>query len=170
MNKVKELEGINDYILFFGNVDIYKGVDILIEAYLKSKLSLTNRLVIAGKGLQLIKDDNQIIRINRYIKDEEIKDLFVKSKLVVFPYISATMSGVLSLAFFFEKKIVLSDVPFFLEYRTSNTVFFNCGDVEKLRISMENAIQTNPIKEDSYNKFYSERQLLNEYLALYSHL
>ena len=40
-----------DYILFFGRIDKYKGVDILIRAYLKSTLPNRNiKLVIAGKG------------------------------------------------------------------------------------------------------------------------
>lgn len=109
---VAELQNTSDYILFFGAVDHYKGVDILISAYNRHPESDKHKLVIAGLGnLDKITEPN-IIRLNRFIEDAEIRDLFTKAAIVVYPYRSATMSGVLSLAFYFRKKVVMSDVPF----------------------------------------------------------
>lgn len=70
--------------------------------------------MIAGSGevyFPIQKYEN-IILINRYIKDEEIAWLFNHAKLTVYPYISATQSGVLSVSCYFGKPIIASDVPF----------------------------------------------------------
>jgi glycosyltransferase involved in cell wall biosynthesis len=113
---VAELAGIDDYILFFGNVNLYKGVHLLHALYRNNKASLGDRkLVIAGEGDNYYgeHDDADVIRINRFVDDSELKDLFGKASLVVYPYISATQSGVLSIASYFGKKMVVSNVPFF---------------------------------------------------------
>lgn len=111
-SQIEELKNTSDYILFFGTVDHYKGVDLLIEAYDQKVFHDRHKLVIAGKGRHYVTDNKNIIRLNRFIKDAEVRDLFTKAAIVVYPYRSATMSGVLSLAFYFRKKVVMSDVPF----------------------------------------------------------
>ena len=50
----------------------------------------------------------------RFIKDSEVRDLFSRAAVVVYPYISATQSGVTSIASYFDKPMVLSDLPFWL--------------------------------------------------------
>lgn len=55
-----------------------------------------------------------VIMINRYIKDTEIRYMYEQAACVVYPYISATQSGVLSLAFYFRTPTLTSDVPFFV--------------------------------------------------------
>ncbi|MBE6309978.1 MAG: glycosyltransferase [Bacteroidales bacterium] len=114
---VPELDGIDQYILFFGNVNLYKGVHLLHSLYVNHKGEFNGRkLVIAGLGDNYYNgnSDSDIIRLNRFIDDSEVKDLFEKASLVVYPYISATQSGVLSIASYFAKKMVVSDVPFFV--------------------------------------------------------
>lgn len=114
---VAELKNVRDYILFFGNVNLYKGVHLLYRLYCKYKNELGGRkLVIAGSGddyFGMNYNDSDIIRINRYINDSEVKALFDNAAVVVYPYISATQSGVLSIASYFAKKIVVSNIPFF---------------------------------------------------------
>lgn len=114
--RVPELNGVYQYILFFGNVNLYKGVHLLHSLYVNHKGEFGGRkLVIAGMGDNYYDGDKDedVIRINRFIDDGEVKDLFEKASLVVYPYISATQSGVLSIASYFGKKMVVSDVPFF---------------------------------------------------------
>ena len=43
--------------------------------------------------------------INRYIKDSEVAYLYQHAQCVVYPYISATQSGVLSLAFYYQTPV-----------------------------------------------------------------
>lgn len=113
--KPPELASIKDYILFFGRIEEYKGLNILIDAFLKADLG-NKKLVIAGKGEIRIPQNNQrIIFINRYIKDAEIASLYRNASCVVYPYISATQSGVLSVASYFQTPIIASNIPFFIE-------------------------------------------------------
>lgn len=108
----EELKHIDDYVLFFGSVNSYKGVELLIRAFESSPSNKKYKMVIAGKGLEYPNKSSNIIRINRFIEDDEIALLFKRAKLVVYPYISATMSGVLSLAYYFNKLVLASDIPF----------------------------------------------------------
>ena len=64
--------------------------------------------------------------------------LFNHAKAVVYPYISATQSGVLTLAFYFGTPILASDVPFFKELIDDdiNGMLVRCGDENDLRKSL----------------------------------
>ena len=167
-----ELENVDDYVLFFGSVSTYKGVEVLIAAYEKSSLSSSNtKLVIAGKGLQCKFSSSNIIRINRFIDDDEVAMLFKKAKFVVYPYLSATMSGVFSLAFYFQKKVLASDIPFFKENEIANVTFFSANDVNDLKLKLEGiasgAISSN-IDVKGYDKLYGDQALADSYYELYS--
>lgn len=105
------------YILFFGRIEAYKGIHLLYEAYMSSSYLKDNySLVIAGKGdiyFDAQIDSATIVFLNRYIKDSEVKALYANASCVVYPYLSATQSGVLSLAFYFQCPTLASDVSFF---------------------------------------------------------
>lgn len=103
------------YMLFFGRIDYYKGVDILIESYLKSSACKQGvKLIIAGKGntgnLKDLADTENIIRYDRYIGNTELANLIYHSKFVVLPYRSATQSGALMSAYAFNKPVIASAV------------------------------------------------------------
>ena len=168
--QIEELKNTSDYILFFGTVDHYKGVDLLIEAYDQKVFHDKHKLVIAGKGRHYVTDNKNIIRLNRFIEDAEIRDLFTKAAIIVYPYRSATMSGVLSLAFYFRKKVVMSDVPFFKEYANRDSLFFRTGDVEDLADKLQQALDSGNASTNAnlYAEFYSENILEQDYINLYS--
>lgn len=171
--QVAELIKENNYILFFGTVDEYKGVDLLIKAYNESEQLKNIKLVIAGKGLSyedLINKNNNIIRLNRFIDDSEIKDLFKKALFVVYPYRSATMSGVLSIAYYFKKRVLLSKIPFFIENATYISNFFEAGNETKLQEQMEimvNQDTNNSYNKDCYESIYSDKTLVSDFTNLY---
>lgn len=74
-------------------------------------------LVIAGNGtlpFERAVGEINVVMMNRYIKDTEIRYMYEQAACVVYPYISATQSGVLSLAFYFRTPTLTSDVPFFV--------------------------------------------------------
>lgn len=73
-------------------------------------------LVVAGSGqlgFERVADEKNVVMINRYIKDSEVAYLYQHAQCVVYPYISATQSGVLSLAFYYQTPVLASNVPFF---------------------------------------------------------
>lgn len=167
----RELQDIDGYVLFFGAVNSYKGVDLLIEAFKRSKVMGTTKLVIAGKGMDYEIHSDNIIRINRFIDDDEVSALFKKARLVVYPYISATMSGVLSLAYFFDKLVLASDIPFFREYATGNVSFFQVGNIDSLQESLEKMLvraEDYHVEKLGYERLYSGQALSEAYWNLYN--
>ena len=116
--KPPEISDSSDFILYFGRIDKYKGVSRLIKAY-RSAID-ENRidipLVIAGRG-ELGDDNHEIISqvksvnlINRFIADEEMIWLFQNCRFVVLPYIEASQSGVLPMAYAFSKPVIASNI------------------------------------------------------------
>ncbi|MEO0339838.1 MAG: glycosyltransferase [Bacteroidota bacterium] len=109
------------YILFFGLIRKYKGLDLLLEAFADARFQDTNiRLIIAGEFyadaseyLELIeryKLSDKIIHVNKFIPDSEVATYFSAADLVVQPYKSATQSGVTQIAYHFNKPMVVTDV------------------------------------------------------------
>jgi len=109
------------YILFFGFVRAYKGLDLLIEAFADSRLRNKKiKLVIAGEFyedstpyIDLIRKfnlENEIILFDRFINDNEVNLFFSVADLIVQPYRNATQSGVTQIAYHFEKPMVVTNV------------------------------------------------------------
>ena len=108
------------YILFFGLVRQYKGLDLLIEALNHIKSEENIKLIIAGefyenekKYDQLIKKyylNKQIIKVNQYIPNDDVPKYFCSAELIVLPYKTATQSGVVPIALHFNKNVVVTDV------------------------------------------------------------
>jgi len=109
------------YILFFGFIRDYKGLDLLIRAMADERIRKMNlKLIIAGEyyGNQafyesIIKEEkvaDQIVLRTDFIPNEEVKYYFCAADLVVQPYKSATQSGISQLAYHFEKPMVVTNV------------------------------------------------------------
>lgn len=111
----------NQYMLFFGLVRAYKGLDLLLDAFGKVKDQLPNlQLIIAGEfyededkyraqisNNQLI---NKVIIKNEFIADADLRKYFGAANLIVQPYKTATQSGVTQVAFHFEKPMLVTNV------------------------------------------------------------
>lgn len=110
------------YLLFFGLVRAYKGLDWLIEAMgiLKKAGKKLPILIIAGefyededKYLQQISRlglKNNVIVKNEFVPDADLPKYFGAADLIVQPYKSATQSGVTQVAFHFEKPMLVTNV------------------------------------------------------------
>lgn len=109
------------YILFFGFIRDYKGLDLLIQAFADSRMRNRNlKLLVAGEFYEnddpykaLISKFNlekDIILFDHFIKDSEVGLFFSAADLVVQPYKSATQSGVTQIAFQFDKPMLVTDV------------------------------------------------------------
>ena len=171
-----EIEGIENYILFFGNIDMYKGVDYLYNAFKGNSNLAGHKLVIAGKGNIYFPHDKdpRIIFINRFIKDSEVKALYEKAACVVYPYISATQSGVLTLAYKLRTPVLASDVPFFRESSNNECcIFFNRADSDDLSAKLELILfstDTEKMKqaqEEYYEEHYSQNAITSSIEGIY---
>ncbi|MGL5893851.1 MAG: glycosyltransferase [Bacteroidales bacterium] len=167
--KCPELYGVGNYILFFGSVDVYKGIDNLYSAYISSdEINSNFKLVIAGLGAtNTINNDSKlhhnVIRINRFIVDEEIRDLFINASCVVYPYISATQSGVMAFPLKFGVRMLLSDVQFFKDSLDASELvrFFKRDDINSLASELKNLLLK--IEAD-----YDQQPLFLDYERIYS--
>lgn len=109
------------YVLFFGLIRQYKGLDLLIEALGQEKIKQQNiKLIVAGepyenweKYAQQIADlglQNSLIAHLRFINADEIANYFCAADLVVQPYKTASQSGVSQVAYHFEVPILVTNV------------------------------------------------------------
>lgn len=166
------------YILFFGRIEEYKGIHLLYQAFMGNEFLRDNfNLVIAGSGqigFERSADEKNVIFINRYIKDSEVAYLYRNANSVVYPYISATQSGVLSLAFYFQTPVLTSDVPFFKSIiETSGTgILFHTGDVNDLSSKLQALTQMDAktMKDkqtEYYKKNYQGESIRSNLLKIY---
>lgn len=104
-------------ILFFGRIWAYKGLDVLIRAepLIADKIP-DARIMIAGTGEDferyeaLMTDRSRYIIHNTFIPDEAVADLFLQSAVVALPYLEATQSGVIPLAYTYGRPVVATRV------------------------------------------------------------
>ncbi|MDE7139819.1 MAG: glycosyltransferase family 4 protein, partial [Treponemataceae bacterium] len=109
---------ITKKILFFGRLHEYKGISVLLDAMpiVKEKDS-DIVLNIVGNGIISNSDNEKIKKLgsscnvkNKYIPNEEIYKYFEDVDFVVVPYIEASQSGVVMLAYAFGKPVIATDI------------------------------------------------------------
>jgi D-inositol-3-phosphate glycosyltransferase len=132
------LESGYSYLLFFGFIRAYKGLDLLLEAFADNRLRNRNiKLIVAGEFYEsdtlyrniIDKNNlqNDVLVFDRFIREEEVASLFSVADLVVQPYRSATQSGVTQIAYHFDKPMLVTDVGGLGEIVTDG----KCGYVVK---------------------------------------
>lgn len=178
----EELNGLNKpYILFFGRIEEYKGISLLYKVFTETPdLYEHYYLVIAGKGtfsFERCSNEKNVIIINRYIKDTEIGNMYQNAACVVYPYISATQSGVLSLAYYYKTPILVSDVPFFKDsiQQSKAGLLFKNGDLNDLKTKLlqllnldTKVMANNGLKY--YNLNYDGESIKNKLNIIYNSL
>ncbi len=104
-------------ILFFGRIWDYKGLKYLIEAEPLITRAVPNaKIIIAGEGdnfapyQRLMAHPERFEVHNKFIGTALRDELFHRASVVVLPYIEATQSGVIPLAYSFAKPVVATRV------------------------------------------------------------
>ena len=134
-NDARKKIGISDtsifnndkYILFFGLIRKYKGLELLLDVMNSKKIRDMNlKLIIAGEFYDSKK--KYITKINQlnlqdsillhdfYIPNQDVVNYFCSADIVVQPYLSATQSGVSMVAYNFNKPIILTNVGGLSDY------------------------------------------------------
>ena len=113
---IPELDGKSGFVLYYGYILPYKGLDILYDAErILSNESL--HIVIAGRGfepiLEKMRTSSRFTLINRGLSNEELVSLIRLSKYVICPYLSSSQSGVPQTVFNFGKPIIGTHIAAF---------------------------------------------------------
>ncbi len=115
------LDKSEEYVLFFGFIRKYKGLDLALKAFAKWKKELPHvKLLVAGEFydneetyLTLANElgiENDVLWHTDFIPDSKVKVYFSACSLVLQPYHHATQSGVTQIAYQFEKPMVVTNV------------------------------------------------------------
>lgn len=101
-------------VVFFGRIEPYKGLQTLVAALTQLRRAGTRvRLLLAGSGtidadLKPLGDD--VVVMNRFIDEGEVRTIFEAADCVVLPYDSATHSGVAAMALALGKPVIATRV------------------------------------------------------------
>ena len=109
------------YVLFFGFIRGYKGLDLLLDAFWNKRLRELNvKLIVAGEFygneeqyMKQIKDlgiEDRVELHTYFIPDDKVNNYFCAADIVAQPYKTATQSGVTQVAFHFEKSMLVTNV------------------------------------------------------------
>ena len=117
------LDPANRYVLFFGLIRDYKGLDLLLDAWAQLRRAGRTegrRLIVAGgfytarePYLNRIADNglqDEVLLHDRFIPDDDVKYYFSAADFVVQPYKTATQSGVTQIAYQFCVPMVVTAV------------------------------------------------------------
>lgn len=127
------------YVLFFGLVRDYKGLDLLLEAWalLRQRgATAGRRLIVAGEFytskepyLRQIADhglQDEVLLHDHFVPDEAVKYYFSAADFVVQPYKTATQSGVTQIAYQFCVPMVVTNVGGLAEIVPDGRVGYVC--------------------------------------------
>lgn len=109
-------------VLFFGFIKPYKGVDYLIDAcpILKEKYGNGIRVLIVGDvygdstpyydRISNSGAEDIITFDNGFVPDSKVEEYFLASDLLALPYLSATQSGIIQIAYNYDLPVVTTEV------------------------------------------------------------
>lgn len=109
--------GVPPTVLFFGRMEYYKGLDVLVEAAKLAAASIPRlRVVIAGQGpegerVRASTDPGRLFEWRLgFVEDTDVPELLAEVHAVVLPYREASQSGVASLAFGHGRPVIATRV------------------------------------------------------------
>jgi len=107
-------------ILFFGYVRRYKGLHILLDAMPSILKSVKVKLLVVGEfyddeqkyrqQIEQKKLGDHVLVHSDYVPNEEVSRYFSAADVVVLPYVSATQSGIVQIAYQFDRPVIATDV------------------------------------------------------------
>ncbi len=121
------------YLLFFGFIRKYKGLDILLQAFADQRIQAAGiKLIIAGEYYDKPDDyqaiiaehnlENTLVQANDFIPDSEVSTYFSAADMVVQTYKTATQSGVTQIAYYYHNPMLVTDVGGLAELVPHNKV------------------------------------------------
>lgn len=170
-------------LLFFGSINIYKGLDLLIDAIEALYADgITNvSLTIAGKGESWSDCQRRIIHHElfnlkiKFVDNEEIPDLFSSHHFLVLPYRDATQSGPLLTSLFYGLPIIAPDFGCFSDtYNKESAILYKQGFLkEAIYLASNITADDYRIKVENCWKIrdsFSEENIAKKYIEFFKEL
>ena len=170
-------------LLFFGRIDSYKGLDILIHSleslFDEGVSNLT--LSICGRGPfwpqcapLIIHKDRFNLQI-RFIENTEIPDLFSSHHFLVLPYRDTTQSGPLMIAIRYNLPVIVPEFPSFMYYCNSqNALTYPVGMLtQALKKSAELTTEEYLSIKNRWGELkgiYNEERIINNYIQFFNEI
>jgi D-inositol-3-phosphate glycosyltransferase len=157
--EAQKIIGIDEncrWMLFFGLIRDYKGLDLLLKAMVETPASAPDlKLMVAGEFYsnadvyyKMVKDlglKERVVFFPEFIPDNKVPLFFSAADIVVQPYKNATQSGVTQIAYHFNKPMIVTNVGGLAEIIPNEKVGFV--------VNIEPSAIANAI-----NRFYSENR------------
>ena len=166
-------------ILFFGRIEYYKGLDILIKA--AANLSKYNFHIIGKGDIKKVFNINTLpdncIHINRYVTDHELAEYIQKSKVIVLPYRDATGTQTIQSIFYYNKPIIATNVGCFPEYISNGIdgLIVKKESVEELSKAIEYLLNENEHRKEmgdngkkKLTTIFCNKDITNKYIQIFS--
>lgn len=173
-------------LLFFGRIQAYKGLDILLEAIklLRQRNGPNVHLTIAGSGdltpynsaIQAL--DNVSVHVNGWMTDAERDAYFAEADVQVVPYIETSISGVILTGMWAGLPTIATPLPAFFDYLEDgvNAVIASNISAEALAQAIsrvaENPSLLTKLKQGTHNcaNLISATSVANNWIELYSEI
>lgn len=159
------------YILFFGRITKYKGLDFLFPAMkLVNKTHNDIKLIVAGGYQSYYFDISEYencsyIEIrHKFIPDDELAALIQNALFVVCPYIDATQSGVVMSSFAFNIPVLATNtggLPDYVEHMKSGYIV-EPKDINGLADGIKYLLDNKELL-DKQKKYIEERYRIGDY-------
>lgn len=163
-------------LLFFGNLNENKGIDILIESInlLPEETCKRLNVIIAGKDFDGAIDrvspkaDRNVKIFRRHITDDELVFLYQNVDYISLPYRKTSQSGILEMAFYFKKPIIASNIPYFKKMLTDFPTFgviagINAKDYASILSEVIDNNHKQFYTQSDYDK-YENRKEINDFI------
>ena len=106
--------------MFFGYVRKYKGLNFLIDALPEILKKVNVKLLIVGEfyedetkyreQIAHLNLENNVKVVSDFVPDEKVKYFFSACDVVILPYADATQSGIIQIAYFYDKPVIATNV------------------------------------------------------------
>ncbi len=159
------LDAEKRYLLFFGLIRDYKGLDMLLEAF-EGVENSDLRLLVAGEFYNdkeqyrplLDRLGERVVLHEGFVKDDDVRYYFSVVDALILPYRTATQSGVTQIAYNFSVPMIVTRVGGLPEIVPDGRVGFVCEPTaESIREAIERLYKDNALAHFAEN-FPAERK------------
>lgn len=148
-------------VLFFGRLERYKGLDVLLSAMETVwERSPAVRLIIGGTGPEesIVPRDTRITLASRYIPEAEVDSLFAQASVLALPYREASQSGPGGRALARGVPLIVSDAGALPELVPDPSFVVPRGDSEALASAILAWINHGPELRNRVHEFAASTQ------------